>query len=282
LTTENQKLATQKGEAMQLEVINRKPAGGAVNAMPLLFIHGAWHGAWCWDEYFLPYFAQQGYNSYALSLRGHAGSPKVKPLFLTATADYVADVSQVVAQIEQETGKHPVLIGHSMGGYVTQKYLERANAPAGVLVASLPHTGTFWFILRAMMRHPLVYLRSLWTVSLYPLLGTPQLLREWCFSPDIPPEQLNRYFALIGNESWRMGLEALVFTLPRPQRVKTPLLVVGAENDAIFMVREEEAMARAYNAEIRIFPNMAHDMMLEKDWQTVADYIIGWLKGRGF
>lgn len=53
---------------MQLEIIDHKPKDIS-KAVPLLFVHGAWHGAWCWEEYFLPYFAEHGYRSVALSLR---------------------------------------------------------------------------------------------------------------------------------------------------------------------------------------------------------------------
>ena len=43
-----------------LEVICRAPAGAA-RPTPLLFVHGAYTAAWCWDENFLPWFAEQGY-----------------------------------------------------------------------------------------------------------------------------------------------------------------------------------------------------------------------------
>ncbi len=46
---------------MQLEVITHKPK--AVSSTPILFVHGAWHGAWCWEN-FLPYFAERGYESH--------------------------------------------------------------------------------------------------------------------------------------------------------------------------------------------------------------------------
>ena len=42
-----------------LEVIDKGPCRESGKA-PLLFVHGAWHGAWCWDEHFLDFFAAQG------------------------------------------------------------------------------------------------------------------------------------------------------------------------------------------------------------------------------
>lgn len=37
---------------------------------PLVFVHGSFHAAWCWAEHWLPFFSQNGYDSYALSLLG--------------------------------------------------------------------------------------------------------------------------------------------------------------------------------------------------------------------
>jgi pimeloyl-ACP methyl ester carboxylesterase len=44
-----------------LEVID-KGSVSDVHPVPLLFVHGAWHAAWCWDEYFLDFFAENGYR----------------------------------------------------------------------------------------------------------------------------------------------------------------------------------------------------------------------------
>lgn len=57
--------------------------------VPLLFVHGGCHAAWCWDEHFLDYFASQGFRALALSLRGHGGSTSDKPLRKCSVADYV-------------------------------------------------------------------------------------------------------------------------------------------------------------------------------------------------
>ena len=62
-----------------LEVID-KGSSSESHPTPLLFVHGAWHGAWCWDEYFLDFFAYRGYRALAVSLRGHGNSPSPTPL----------------------------------------------------------------------------------------------------------------------------------------------------------------------------------------------------------
>jgi pimeloyl-ACP methyl ester carboxylesterase len=262
-----------------LELIHRSPEGEA-RPTPVLFIHGAWHGAWCWDEYFLSYFTQCGYHSYALSLRGHGKSAGHEHLRWSGAADFVADVEQVV----QGLPAAPVIVAHSMGGFVLQKYLEKHSAPAAVLLASIPPSGSILFVLRALRRYPLAVIKAVLTLRLYPVMETAEMAQHWCFSPDLPPDKVAAYHAQIGDESFRMLLDTLLLNLPRPARVRqngTPLLVLGAENDRIFSTAEVRATAKAYGTEAEFFPNMAHDMMLEAGWQTVADRILGWLGERG-
>jgi alpha-beta hydrolase superfamily lysophospholipase len=56
------------------------------------------------------------------------------------------------------------------------------------------------------------------------------------------------------------------------------MLVLGAENDVIFTQREIRATAAAYHTEAEIFPDMAHNMMLEPGWAAVAKRIHAWLE----
>ena len=257
---------------MKLEIITHKPQG-ASHSTPILFVHGAWHGAWCWEEYFLPYFAEKGYTSHALSLRGHGGSDRPAHFRRLRITDYVADVAQVVNQFP----KKPVLVGHSMGGLVVQKYLEEHKVPAAVLLASVPVKGVFRTTLRMAKRHPLAFLKANLTWSLYPIIGTPELTREAFFSKDILAEKLDRYFNLLQDESYLAFLDMMLFKLPKPEKVSTALLILGAADDAIFLPDEMEATAAAYNQKPEIFKGMAHDMMLENKWQMVADRIMEWL-----
>jgi len=54
--------------------------------------------------------------------------------------------------------------------------------------------------------------------------------------------------------------------------------VLGAENDELFTVDEVETTAKRYNAECKIIPGIAHDIMLESKWKEAADTIIQWLE----
>ena len=268
---------------MKLEVIaNVKPITHCWPRLmerksPILFVHGAWHAAWCWEN-FLPYFADRGYAAYAVSLRGHGASEGRDGLrWHSAAYDYVADIVQVIQMMPQP----PILVGHSMGGYVVQKYLETHQTAAGVLLASLPVSGLFGFAVRYGLRHPLSLLKSQLLLNNWCLIETPELAQEAFFSPDMSAAEVERHFSRLQPESFRVTFEMMLLNLPRPDRVKTSMLVLAAANDRVFSVTEEQATANAYGTEVVVFPDMAHDMMLEPSWQQVADRILGWLRERG-
>ena len=168
---------------MTLEVISR-PAAQRRHSQPLLFVHGAWHGAWCWDEHVLGHVAGLGWDAHAVSLRGHGGSSGGDRLRWHRIKDYVVDVGQVVADLGPDT----VLVGHSMGGLVVQKYLELYPAPAAALLASVPPRGVLPLTLRVARRHPALFARANATMSLAPLVSTSDLVREPFFSPDMPDD----------------------------------------------------------------------------------------------
>ena len=133
-------LANQAAEVLQAQVLEliHYPATGATRAgLHLLFVHGAYSSASCWQPHFLPWFSRQGYDCWAVSLRGHGNSPDRRHLQQYAIADYVNDVAWACGQLAQPA----VLIGHSMGGFVLQQYLRQHTAAATILLASVPPGG---------------------------------------------------------------------------------------------------------------------------------------------
>lgn len=98
---------------------------------------------------------------------------------------------------------------------------------------------------------------------------------------DLPLDHLHGYFSRLQDESYLAYLDMVVFALPRPRRVSTPLLVIGAGRDAIFTPREVWRTARAYHADIKLLPDAPHDLMLDAAWQPTADAMLAWLEARG-
>jgi pimeloyl-ACP methyl ester carboxylesterase len=258
-----------------LEVIEKGSVSDA-HPVPLLFVHGAWHAAWCWDENFLSCFADKGYRAVALSFRGHGESPSDKPLRVCSVADYIDDVRSVAERLPSP----PVIIGHSMGGLIVQKYLERYDAPAGVLMTSIPPRGNLGNALRWIRQSPSDFAKMTITGKALPYITPPQLARERFFSPHTPEADVRRYAARLQEDSSRIGIDCLLLRLPRPKRVTAPILVLGADEDGAHTRKEILATARAYGTEAEFFPDMGHNMMLEPGWAAVAERIDSWLGTR--
>jgi len=262
---------------MNLEIISKLPSTDT-HKTPLLFVHGAWLGAWCWDVHFLDYFASRGYPAHAVSLRGHGTSEGRERLRWHRISDYVEDV----AQAAQRLSCPPIVIGHSMGGLIVQKYLEKHPAPAAVLLASVPPAGVLAPMLRIARRHPLAFVKANLTLSLLPVVSTIPMVREMFFSGNLTDEFVQTYAAGLQDESYAAFLDMLMLDLPSAGRVKTrtPMLVQGAAQDALFYPAQVEATAQAHNTRADILPDTAHVIMLEPRWEASAERIVNWLNAQ--
>jgi non-heme chloroperoxidase len=264
-----------------LEVLSSAAQTPRPGVPPLLFVHGAYAGAWCWQEHYLPFFAAAGFDAYAVSLSGHGGSRRRDHLDSYSIDDYVNDVAEAAAALPAP----PVLIGHSMGGFVVQKYLEKHAAPAAVLMCAVPPQGLAISAVNMLFGKPglLVDLNRLMSG------GTVALdsLREALFAQPIAADDLMRYYRLSQPESHRAIWDMTLFNLPHTARAlrnlpngNADLLILGAAHDLIIAASLVEMTARSYATAARIYPGMGHGLMLEADWQKPAQDIVDWLAGR--
>ena len=105
--------------------------------MTMLLVHGAWHGAWCWQG-ITPRLEAAGVNVIAPDLPGHGtdSTPRNQ-----VTLDAYAD--RVIAAISGRPD--PItLVGHSMGGVVISAVAERVPERIARLIyacAFLPRDG---------------------------------------------------------------------------------------------------------------------------------------------
>ena len=259
---------------MHLEILQSQPSQ-PTHKKPILFIHGAFAGAWCWEEYFLPYFASQGYPAYALSLRGHGESEGIENLAFTSLDNYISDVRSAVEII----GAEPILVGHSMGGMIIQKYLEKYASPAAVLMNSVPPTGLWTTIFYMAWSDPMLFSQLFLLQNLSPRFATPSAVKHALLSEDVSDDKLDKFFHHVQGESQRVMLDMMGLNLPHLAfKGPIPLLVLGAEKDAFLPPSVVEWTGHLYDAPSHVFPKTAHAMMLENNWKEVADYIITWLE----
>ncbi|MBB4266274.1 alpha/beta hydrolase [Roseospira visakhapatnamensis] len=264
---------------MTLEIHVSPPAPGTeAGHPPLVFVHGAFAGAWCWQEFFTPFFSRQGYPTVAFSLRGHGGSDGRVGLDLASLSDFVADLRSVLDTLDRPA----VLIGHSMGGMVVQKYLEEGEAAGLVLMASVGPWGLIESSWHMMVANPGLAAGIAMAQSLGKTFLNPAVLYHGLFATPVPAHRAEAYFQRFQPESQRVILDMSWLDVPRrPPASPVPALVMGAELDTFIPASMVRRTARWLDAEEIIVPGMAHAMMLEETWRDAAEPILDWLRETG-
>jgi pimeloyl-ACP methyl ester carboxylesterase len=176
--------------------------------------------------------------------------------------DYVHDVLQVIASLEQP----PVLVAHSLGTLVAQRVLQRYPARAGVLLTPIPAGGIPATMVSGMRTKPLDFTRAV-------LGGTLRLRPEDLFA-DLPPERARDYVSRIGRESPWAQYAMLVPESLRP--IASPVMVVGAAADSLVAAADVRRCARALGVDPVWVPG-GHDVMLDGQWQVVLDTVLDWV-----
>jgi pimeloyl-ACP methyl ester carboxylesterase len=199
-----------------------------------------------------------------------------KPLKSCSIADYVDDVHAVVARLDSPS----VIIGHSLGCWVVLNYLVTHGAPAGILMAPGTPQGLRRWLFRSIRRHPWNFLRATTIGSPEDVFKTPASAREFCFSATTPDAIVDSCATRLGPESTRLTRD-LMKRLPDADLVKAPILILGAQDDGMRIDGDASAVAGIYQADVEIFPDMGHVMMLETGWQAVAERIDSWLTAQG-
>ncbi|HEY7944544.1 MAG: alpha/beta hydrolase [Burkholderiales bacterium] len=257
----------------RLEVRSRLPAKPTAKP-PLLFVHGGYCDAWCWEPYFLPWFAARGYAAHALSLRGHGASGGYESLFVTGLDDYVADVEHVAGNLASS----PVLIGHSMGAAIVERMLTTRPVRAAALLAPIPPAGLAPVAQRLLAWQP-EYMVNMQRLDAPHLSGDVlAALRPMYFSDTVAPEILAAAVAHLTPESPRALMDLTLRLHGGVPVAAARLFVLGANDDRISTPADVKATASLYGVASVILPGLAHMLMLERAWETVARPLLAWLE----
>lgn len=238
----------------------------------IVFVHGAWHGKWCWDKYFRPAFISHGYDVVTFDLPGHDKPGQIKGINKLSLGDYVSALENEVQKLDSS----PIIVGHSMGGLIVQKFLEKNTCKKAVLLASVPPYGVIKTTLR-ILRKPHAYL-ALLGFNLYLLVNSVEKSKELFFSKELSTEEATAYKNNLCSESYLAFLNMLFPRIKVNNHLKIPMLVIGAKGDTIFLENEVKDTAEKYNAELIMFDNIAHDMMLDINHEMVSKGIIDWIE----
>ena len=249
-------------EAVEREVLHVAPDEPDEARPPLLFVHGASMGAWCWKTHWMPAAAECGWDCYALSLRGHGNSGGQDRRHRWLLRDYVHDVMQTIVELPRP----PVLIGHSMGAAVVERVVARYPAPMAVLMAPPGDRNGLITAGQILRRRPADFFGG--------LLGRSIPARhEYLFSPDVdrrstrsartrtrPLSALNQYEVLLPN---------------RTRHSLCPLVIVGMEEDTLVPFGAVERFAQRRSAKAIFIPRAGHTPQLEPEhWEDALHIVL--------
>jgi len=260
---------------MDVHIVSRrakKPNG----APPILFIHGAFAGAWCWDEHFMPWFADAGFDVSAIDLPGRRGRPDYDKLQDFTLSDYLEAVFAAVDSFDTP----PILIGHSMGGYLAWRAAESRSVAALVMMAPVPPTGLAAPAMQLLMSNPAL---AIDVAAVHAgQMASVDTLHASLFSDAVPLSVAERYIGRFQAES-RLAVAGLYAPhLPNVMAVwGTPIKIIGAGNDPLIPPAHVHWTGSICGHTAHIYQGMGHGMMLETGWQRVAEDIARWLAEEG-
>ena len=237
---------------------------------PVLFVHGYFATSSVWNDW-LPFFATRGFPAYAVNLRGRAGSMPDIDLGRASIQDFVDDAAQVAAHLD-----HPIVVGHSMGGLVSQCLAARGVVRAAALITPAPPRGI-----------PVLSPR----VAIKQLKYLPSILRSRVVVPDredlrdivlnrVPREMQDSILDSLVPDSGRAGREMSMTGVPVDvAKVRCPMLVVTADDDRFVPTSVVTRIARRYGAPLHTLAGHGHMVVNEPEWETLADLVARWIAG---
>ncbi len=242
---------------------------------PIIMQHGMWHGAWCWENWQIQ-LAEIGWESHAHSLPGHAGSVKQRPLWRATLDYYLAFLKREIDRLPVK----PILMGHSMGGALTQWYLKHVSddLPAGVLVAPWVAFDSFADGAPLFFRlDPVGVILSTLTWNATPYVRSPYHAARKLISPGASLKPIELWAKLSGESTLVTMQHRPPYWEPLAQ-VNTPMLWLAAAKDKVVSLDGTKHSAAHYKADLHIVENAAHNLMMEHNHQQTAQHIHTWLE----
>ncbi len=259
-----------------VERVSCRPAEGGDDRPPLLFIHGMWHGAFCWREWQIQ-FAERGWQSLAFSLPGHGDSAPGRHPRWTTQGYYLEFLRDEIARLPRQ----PVLVGHSLGAGLIQRLLKKEDDfPAAVMLAPIFAREMMSVILNRFREDFWGSLACVLTGTATPSIRAAGLVERMFLSESsmIEPEQLRS----------RLSPESLLVLFQHnppfwspPKEIRTPLLWMAPDHDTLMKVGPSLRSAKVLGAEAEVIPDTAHDLMFDRRSPLTIQRIHDWLLEAG-
>lgn len=250
----------------------------------VIFITGAFVSHACWDEW-VDYFESKGFNAIAPAWPYKDGTAKAlrdrQPNDTNLATLTLTELINHYATIAKNLSEKPIIIGHSLGGLITQILVNRNLAAFGVAIHPVPPMG--------IIPYEFKFLRSTWKVlGLFSSLKKTYLMSfkdfQRAFVNGMPYEvQKTTYEKLAIPESKtaaRDGLTSAAAVDFNKQHV--PLLITSGSEDNLIpphlINRNYEKYKKNDSVlEYREVDGRNHNILGQPTWKQDADYILSWL-----
>jgi pimeloyl-ACP methyl ester carboxylesterase len=245
---------------------------------PLLFIHGAGGTSQYWKNY-LPYFAEKGWEVFAMNLRGHFPSDREEALVQVTLEDYLDDVEKVIRQLDIN---HCALIGHSLGGLIAQKTAEMIDSiKALITIASAPPFGVAALDVNMEVNSDLPYsgaiFKTMWGMMNMKPVKPTFMMAEKTVLNNIAPDERKTVFDMFVAESLYVGYQVAQGFPVYPSQIVCPKLVIGCAKDVLAPASMQKSLADFLQADYIEYEQFAHLPMLETGWEKSAGDLAAWL-----
>ena len=247
----------------------------------IVMIHGMYGGSWAWDKY-KPFFEDKGHTCYTPVLRYHDISPNDQPdptLGTTSLLDYAQDLEEYISSLDNE----PVIMGHSMGGLLTQILGARGLGKALVLLAPASPAGinalkfsvikSFWSILTKW---------GFWKKTNRMSFKSSQYAVMNLLSEEDQKNSYDRFVYESGRAAFEIGFwlfDGKGASKVDKLKISCPVLVVAGSEDRITPAKVTQKVAKKYSAvsTYKEFENHAHWVIGEDGWEEIAAFISEWI-----
>lgn len=250
----------------------------------ILFITGAFVSNACWDEWKI-YFENNGYHTLAPAWPNKdAPAEELRnrhPDALVASMR-LADLIEYYAKIVSSLPEKPVLIGHSIGGLISQILLQRDLAAAAVAIHSVPPQGIMTF--------KLSFLIAGWgPLGFFTPVNKSFLMsfRQWryAFTNGLSMEaQKEGYYQLAIPESKLIVRDTITKIAKIDfEKPHAPLLLISGTADHTIPASLNYSNFSRYKSsgsvtDYKKFEGRTHFVLGQEGWQEVADYALKWLQ----
>jgi len=254
---------------------------------PVLFIHGLCLASNIWEEWCARFESARyecvappwpGRNKSVEELRERPPEDLAELTFDDVLESYVAAAEALPVK--------PLIVGHSIGGLITQLLIERGLGVAGVAIASTPPRGPSKAVPSSLI--------SDWAVLnpgsalLHPYM-MPFEAFQYAYANDMTPfAQQRAYEMYVLPESLRVARGSLMESASVDfQSTHAPLLFVAAEGDRTTSSRMNISIVEDYLAgsssvtDLQMFGGRGHlGILVGRDWELVADGVMAWMDRR--